>query len=73
LIVAGNLYSGSALWIIEAREPPRELTERGAANQEALVLLPDGELQSFGDAQELLGEVSPRVVLACPRATPAQP
>src|SRR5690606_36420316 len=69
VIVAGNLYADSAIWVVDGAGDragaPVELVERGAANQEAIAALPGGAIMSFGDAQDLLGDWSPRVILAC--------
>jgi len=69
LVAGGNLYSFSALWEVafDASGLARVLTlgETGAANQEAVLLLPDGRLESFGDAQDLLGDESPHISLEC--------
>lgn len=65
VIVAGNLYAYSAIWVVDGAGAPVELVERGAANQEAIAALPGGAIISFGDAQDLLGDWSPRVILAC--------
>jgi hypothetical protein len=68
LLAAGNLYSASAIWEVGEDGQLRELAERGTGNQEAILWLPGGEIQSFGDAQEVLGDESPRLRLECARA-----
>lgn len=68
LLVGANLYSGSALWeVIGPEEAPvvEPLALVGAANQETVIVLPDGSFQSFGDTQGAFGEESPRIVFAC--------
>jgi len=65
LVVAGNLFSGSALWEVTASGEAREFQERGAGNQEAVVVLAGGRLQSYGDGQDLLAGESPRVRFEC--------
>jgi len=70
LIAGGNLFAASALWQIEldplgGPAKVREFQERGAGNQESLVLLPGGELQSYGDGQDFLADESPRVIFQC--------
>lgn len=69
LVAGGNIYVYSTLWEVafDAAGTARvlELNQPGAANQEAILLLPNGGLQSFGDAQELLGEESPHISFEC--------
>lgn len=66
LLVAGNLYASSAIWLVDPSAKTKEaLVEVGAPNQEALIMLPGGELRSFGDVQGLLGDASPSVVFDC--------
>ncbi len=71
LLVGGNLYSSSAIWLVDpATNAVQALAERGAPNQETLILLPGGDLWSFGDAQDLLGDLSPSVILECRASAP---
>jgi len=65
LLAAGNLFSASAIWEVEPDGTVVELAERGAGNQEAILLLSGGRLHSFGDAQNILPDESPRIVFEC--------
>ncbi|MCB9727796.1 MAG: hypothetical protein H6744_18340 [Deltaproteobacteria bacterium] len=71
LVVAGNLFSFSALWEVTGYQDPataqaRSLSLTGAANQEAIAFGPAGLLISFGDTQGLGGvETSPMVGFRC--------
>lgn len=56
LIAGGNIYSSSALWQVTGYDEPATavvtpLPASGIANQEAVALLADGRLASFGDLQ----------------------
>ena len=67
LVAAGNLVSASAIWEIDADGTAIELAERGAGNQEAILLLSGGRLHSLGDAQDFLESESPRIIMECVR------
>ncbi len=69
LVAAGNLYAASALWEVSLDAAGvatvSEFQERGAGNQEAVILLPGGAMQSYGDAQDFLDDESPRTTFEC--------
>lgn len=65
LVVAGNLYSASAIWELDPSGAVVELPERGAGNQEAILFLSGGRLRSYGDAQDFLEDESPAITLEC--------
>ena len=71
LLVGGNLYASSAIWVVDPETKlVRQFAEPGALNQETLIMVPGGLLYSFGDAQDLLGDLSPSTNFECRAPAP---